>query len=413
MSYKAQKEKERMAKTLASQRELKKKKETRREKLSREWAEEMQAFDRAIDIRAQEEAQSGSDDSDDDDDDEEEGPAASGAKAEVRADRFFSSGIFEGLDLDDLATAPPKPARDDADDEFGEDADKDAAVDHELSEGELPVIPMTDKQKRKEKRRKDAERQAKKEEARQKAHEAAGLGDPDKPVFTDDGKGFEIVPQNYQSPNLLDMKPDSRDELAETLAIGSLLTKKKSRMELLDGAFHRYAFDDPEDLPDWFVEEERPNLQRELPVSKETMREFRGKLKEINQRPIRKVAEAQGRKKKRAVQRLEKLRKSANALANNEDISAQGKVRSLKKMMTKAKEAEKKKVVVVASKKTGGGVKGSKGKAGAGASVKVVDKRLKSDKRGQKVAAKRAQKAGRGKQGAQKRIQKKGKKGGR
>ena len=63
-------------------------------------------------------AQSGSDDSDDDDDDEEEGPAASGAKAEVRADRFFSSGIFEGLDLDDLATAPPKPARDDADDEF-------------------------------------------------------------------------------------------------------------------------------------------------------------------------------------------------------------------------------------------------------------------------------------------------------
>ena len=52
----AQKEKERMAKTLASQRELKKKKETRREKLSREWAEEMQAFDRAIDIRAQEEA---------------------------------------------------------------------------------------------------------------------------------------------------------------------------------------------------------------------------------------------------------------------------------------------------------------------------------------------------------------------
>merc|ERR1719473_972549 len=98
VSYKEQKEKERMSKTLASQRELKKKKETRREKLSREWAEEMQAFDRAIDMRAQEEAKSGSDDDDDDDEDEEEeqqGTAASGAKAEVRADRFFSSGIFE------------------------------------------------------------------------------------------------------------------------------------------------------------------------------------------------------------------------------------------------------------------------------------------------------------------------------
>merc|ERR1719387_290715 len=212
---------------------------------------------------------------------------------------------------------------------------------------------MTDKQKRKEKRRKEAERQAKKEEKRQKAHEEAGLGEENKNVFTDDGKGFEIVPQPYQSPNLLDMKPESRDELAETLAIGSLLTKKKSRMELLDSAFHRYAFDDPEDLPDWFVEEERPNLQRELPVSKELAQEFRSKLKEINQRPIRKVAEAQGRKRKRAVQRLEKLRKAANTLANNEELTAKSKVRQLKGMMRKAKEAEKKKVVVVASKKTG------------------------------------------------------------
>merc|ERR1719274_117032 len=102
------------------------------------------------------------------------------------------------------------------------------------------------------------------------------------------------------------------------------------------------------------------------------MGDFRRKLREINARPIRKVAEAQGRKKKRAVQRLEKLRKSANALANNEDLSAKGKVRSLKKLMSKAKEAEKKKSVVVASKKSGGAVKGSKGKAGAGANVKVV-----------------------------------------
>jgi AdoMet-dependent rRNA methyltransferase SPB1 len=412
-SYKAQKEKERMAKTLASQRELKKKKETRREKLSREWAEEMQAFDRAIDIRAQEEVESaaGSDDDDDDDDEDEAAePATSGAKAEVRADRFFSSGMFEGIDLDDIGTAPPPAKKEDVDEVFDE-VDKDATVENEMSEDDLPVIPMTDKQKRKEKRRKEAERQAKKEEKRQKAHEEAGLGEENKHVFTDDGKGFEIVPQTYQSPNLLDMKPESRDELAETLAIGSLLTKKKSRMELLDSAFHRYAFDDPEDLPDWFVEEERPNLQRELPVSKELMADFRGKLKEINQRPIRKVAEAQGRKKKRAVARLEKLRKQANTLANNEDLSAKGKVRSLKKMMSKAKEADKQKNVVVASRKTGGAVKGSKGKAGAGANVKVVDKRLKSDKRGQKRADKKAKAAGRKpKGGPQKKIQK-GKRG--
>ena len=33
-------------------------------------------------------------------------------QAEVRADRFFSSGIFEGIDLEDLGTAPPKPEKD-------------------------------------------------------------------------------------------------------------------------------------------------------------------------------------------------------------------------------------------------------------------------------------------------------------
>merc|ERR1719379_959630 len=102
-------------------------------------------------------------------------------------------------------------------------------------------------------------------------------------------------------------------------------------MELVDSGFHRYAFDDTEDLPDWFKEEEAMNRQRELPVSKEVMRDFRNKMREINARPIRKVNEAAARKRKRAVQKLERLRKQAGALAANDDISNKSKVRELKK----------------------------------------------------------------------------------
>merc|ERR1740117_894083 len=120
---------------------------------------------------------------------------------------------------------------------------------------------------------------------------------------------------------------------------------------MIDSSFHRYAFDDPDGLPDWFVDDEQKHHQREMPISKELMKEFRDKMKEINSRPIRKVAEAQGRKKKRASVKLEKLRKQANTLAAQEDMSSLSKVKALKKAISKQKQEGKKKLVIVASKK--------------------------------------------------------------
>merc|ERR1719421_2102173 len=78
--YVHDKERERERKRSAAQAAERRKKETRREKMSREWAEEMADFDREIDAKAAREAEAGdiSDDGDDDedDDDEEDNPFA-------------------------------------------------------------------------------------------------------------------------------------------------------------------------------------------------------------------------------------------------------------------------------------------------------------------------------------------------
>merc|ERR1712187_539652 len=103
--------------------------------------------------------------------------------------------------------------------------------------------------------------------------------------------------------------------------MGSLMTRKKSRMNLIDNGYNRYAYNDPEDLPDWFTQEEEKYSKPEMPVSKELMAEYRRKLREINARPIRKVAEAQARKKMRVDKRMQRIRKQAQALSENQDIS--------------------------------------------------------------------------------------------
>ena len=113
-------------------------------------------------------------------------------------------------------------------------------------------------------------------------------------------------------------------------------------------------------------------------------------MKEINARPIRKLAEAVGRKKKRASIKLDKLRKQASSLANAEDLAGGSKARAISKSISKISRDEKKKTVYTVISKQGAPSKNvSKERAGKGAKVKVVDRRLKKDRRAEKRKAKR------------------------
>lgn len=117
---------------------------------------------------------------------------------------------------------------------------------------------------------------------------------------------------------------------AEGLALGSVIaTSKKARRDLIDDSFNRYwglqsvpqqghmnwgphvlltaqlgpsrySYNEEEgELPEWFTEEERQHRRRQLPVDKATVEAYRQRWKEINARPIKKVAEAKARKKRR------------------------------------------------------------------------------------------------------------------
>mmetsp|Transcript_27241 Transcript_27241/g.63488 ORF Transcript_27241/g.63488 Transcript_27241/m.63488 type:complete len:1043 (+) Transcript_27241:76-3204(+) len=303
-------------------------------------------------------------DEDDDDDDEE------AVRSKNRAMRWFSQDIFKSVGRGgSLASAKRKSMDDDE-----EVSDGEGGKIREMPDSKLPQMPLTDKERRKQERKKQMEK----------------LEKSGKKTKTEDLTPMEVVPLEPPKPLVPTgpQKPTDPNELAETLALGSLLVEsKKSRMDLIDAAYNRWAFDRDEMLPDWFQEEEDKFYTPELPISKELMAQYRAKLREINARPIRKVAEARARKKRRLAKRLDKLRETAMSLADTPEMSERAKAQQIRKMMRQAAKEDQRKVVTVAMKKGGGGHQMQK-KAPKGAKTKVVDRRMKSDKRAERRKAK-------------------------
>lgn len=321
-------------------------------------------------------------------------------KAVHRTSRWFSQDIFANAALVPSSQLEPL-YKGDVDDKT---ESEDEGNIQEVPDDKLPQLPLTDKEKRKRARKKEQERKDRlagknpAEEDEDRGPMEIAPMEPPKP----------LVPAGKQGPK----KPTDPKELAETLALGSILVNsKKARMELIDAGYNRYTFEGDEGLPDWFTEEEKKHNKPELPISKELMAQFRAKLREINARPIRKVAEARARKKRRLQKRMEKLRSTAMSLADNADLSELAKARQMRRAISKAAKSDQRKVTTVAIKKGGGGKRIEKGKAPKGAKLKIVDKRMKSDRRGEKKA--NARNKHRAKQIAQKvnKIKSKGRRG--
>ena len=221
---------------------------------------------------------------------------------------------------------------------------------------------------------------------------------------SDDDSDFEIIPNNEEKE--VDSDYDSEEEerrtnkekhskeidiatveamtLAHQLALGH-----KTKHDLVEEGFNRYSFRDTENLPEWFIEEEKQHSKINKPITKEAAIAIKEKLKALNARPIKKVAEAKARKKHRAVARLEKLKKKAGLINDDSDKSEKDKAEDISKLMKKvtkkAKQRPKVTVVVASGKNRGlsGRPKGIKGK------YKMVDGVLKNEQRALKRIAKK------------------------
>lgn len=84
------------------------------------------------------------------------------------------------------------------------------------------------------------------------------------------------------------------------------------------------------------MQEEKQHRIRQLPIGKKEVEHYRKRWREINARPIKKVAEAKARKKRRMLKRLEQTRKKAEAVVNTVDISEREKVAQLRSLYKKA-----------------------------------------------------------------------------
>ncbi|KAG6920916.1 FtsJ -like protein 3, partial [Chelydra serpentina] len=190
--------------------------------------------------------------------------------------------------------------------------------------------------------------------------------------------GFEVVP-------IEDPVKRARVLDAEGLALGSVIaTSRKAKRDLIDNSFNRYACNEEEgELPEWFQQEEQQHRRKQLPLDRQTVEEYRQRWRQINARPIKKVAEAKARKKRRMLKKMEQMKKKAEAVVSTVDISEREKVAQLRSIYKKAGLGKEKREVtyLVAKKGVGRRVRRP---AGVKGHFKVVDSRMKKDMRAQK-----------------------------
>ena len=171
--------------------------------------------------------------------------------------------------------------------------------------------------------------------------------------------------------------------LAQQVASG-----KKSVEDLTDEGYNKYTFRDSDGLPEWFLDDEGRHSKPHRPISAAGAAAIKEKLRALNARPIKKVREAKDRKKFKAAQRLEKLRRKSALVADDEAISEKDKAKNIVKMMSKAAEKKPKQLVKLVVAK--GGNRGISGRPrGVKGKYKIVDARLKKDVRADRRLAKK------------------------
>ncbi|KAJ5629664.1 AdoMet-dependent rRNA methyltransferase spb1 [Penicillium herquei] len=317
-----------------------------------------------------------SEDNNSDDEEEEEShvglpveQAPVTANLSNNASLFFDQDIFQGLDEEE--------EEEEEEEEDEEEEDEDEEMDDEMDDED------EDEDEEDEEEEEEEDSDIEEDIPVQKQKKAKKAKKPESEWVDDDEIQYIDEPRKPNGQLDIDIITAEAMALAQQMATG-----ERKSTDVVDDGFNRFSFRDVDGLPEWFIDDEGKHSKIQRPITKAAAAAIKEKMRAINARPIKKVMEARGRKKFKAAQKLEKLRKKSALLADDEALSERDKAQSISKLMSKAtKKKPKQQVKLVVARGTNRGISGRpKGVKGR---YKIVDSRMKKDIRAQKRLAKK------------------------
>lgn len=292
-----------------------------------------------------------------------------------RAAQFFDQDIFK--DIGDIPEEIEPEPQDEEEEEINADLDQLDSLrqikdDEEQSESDIPPAEETEESE---------DEDGGFEVVKRSKTEQQWEDEPQKDGRP--GKQFARSSERQLTNLDIDIITAEAMTLAQQIASGATSTQ-----DLIDDGFNKYAFKDRDGLPDWFLDDERRHDKPHRPITAAAAAAIKEKMRALNARPIKKVREAKDRKKFKAAQRLEKLRKKSALMAEDENMTEMEKAQGIAKLMSKAaKKKPRQEVKVVVAR---GGNRGIAGRPrGVKGRYKIVDARLKKDTRAEKRLAKK------------------------
>ena len=269
---------------------------------------------------------------------------------------------------------------------------KDISLNEEEDEEDIKDDVIINNPLRKEKKIKEDKKESNKQDKRQNKEKSEN--EEDNLSYDTDEQEEKTKLLNKKTKREKDQSSSSEneddgynsDEKAEIRAIAKKMLRKKERLKILNSSYNRYAFEDDGKVPKWFLEDENKHNKPQKPVTKAEILAEKEYLRKITVRMPKKILEAKARKKNRLNKRLQKIKKQAEGIANQDEYTEISKVKQIEKLYKREinKSKEKKRYIISRSWAN------NKGKDSR--NVRHVDRRMKKDKRAIKAREKRNKK---------------------
>uniref|UniRef100_A0A060TAL0 ARAD1D20416p n=1 Tax=Blastobotrys adeninivorans TaxID=409370 RepID=A0A060TAL0_BLAAD len=277
-----------------------------------------------------------------------------------KATQFFDDPIFAQMEASSESS--------------GDSLSRTASISSDSSEQDVePTKAVTPAQKQKQKQ---VDEESEEESEQDQSDDEFEIVPADRDAESDSDNDWDASSEKKNKKPIVELATEQAMTMAHQLALGH-----KTKHDLIDEGYNRYSFRDKEGLPEWFLDDEGKHSKINRPITKEAAAAIKEKMKALNARPVKKVAEAQARKKQRALRRLEKLRKKSELINDDSERTEAEKSSEIAKLMKKMnkKEKTKPKVTVVvakgANRRLQGRPRGVKGK------YKMVDGTMKKEQR--------------------------------